>query len=267
MATEPLWKRSLGILLSAGHPMVDVTVKTIRARHSLPRRAAAIVLGVELANRPPTVRTTVDGTAGPVRVRKYPPLSPRSRWLGSLVTAAAVATVLVGVLATVIPLLRPAREVSSAQQWPAATPVFSTNAALPASTSDSKPEGTARTQLEQRVVEDRASVEALVGSWVPEVSAKKVGLVVSGTTFDYPAILAEHRHLLAVYPQALLLKSQDYQTFRLPDYWVTVVAIPFTTAAGANTWCDNMGIGPSDCLAARLTHTAGSQGNTVTRNR
>lgn len=254
MASDPLWKRSLVVLLSAGHPVVDVTVETIRARHPLPRRVAAIVLGVDLTGRPPS------------RSRNRRPASARVPRLSSLVTAAAVSMVLVGVLAMVVPLLRTTRGVSSAQQWPAATTVYATTAP-PSSTVPVTDVNAPGTELERQVVKDRSAVEALLGSWVPEVSAKKAGLVAGGTTFDEAAILAEYRQLAARYPQALLLKSGDYATFRLPGYWVTVVAIPFTNAEDANAWCDSMGIGPSDCLAARLTHTAGSQGNTVTRNR
>ncbi|MET8850709.1 hypothetical protein [Amycolatopsis sp. NPDC004625] len=247
--------------------MVDTRVGTIRAHHSLPRRAVAIVLGVDLNDRPPPARSALRGTSEPASARNHRPASVRTHRLSSLATAAAVSTVLVGVLATIASHLQPVPQIPGTQQPPLSTPLSSTNNAPSSPVPAVDNESLAKTELEQQVVNDQAEVEALLGSWVPELSAKKVGLVVSGTTFDYRTILAEYHHLVGVYPHALLLKSQDYTTFRLPDYWITVVAVPFPSAAAANGWCDSMRIGPSDCLAARLTHTPGSQGNTVTRNR
>jgi hypothetical protein len=48
-------------------------------------------------------------------------------------------------------------------------------------------------------------------------------------------------------------------------HWITVVSQRFSTTATANAWCDSENIGPSDCLAARLTHDPHLHGNTVTR--
>jgi serine/threonine-protein kinase len=175
--------------------------------------------------------------------------------------------VLVGVVTLLVPLFQSKLDVPVAQQLPDWHPTVVTAAPPTSKIPIVLTEDEAKSQLAQQVINDHFAVESLVGSWVPEVSAKKLGLVVAGTTFDYTAILAEYHRLLDVYPQALLLKSGDYKTFRYPDYWITVVASPFPSASGANGWCDTMGIGPSDCLAARLTHTAGSQGNTVSRNR
>jgi serine/threonine-protein kinase len=135
----------------------------------------------------------------------------------------------------------------------------------PVPTTGPQAEQDALAQLQGQVTADHAKVEALVGSWVPEVSAKKLGVVVGPVVYDYVQIWSDHRGLVLRYPGALLLKSGDYTTFGRSGYWITVVPQRFSTAAAANAWCDSENIGPSDCLAARLTHDPHLHGNTVTR--
>lgn len=127
-------------------------------------------------------------------------------------------------------------------------------------------EASAQQALQQLVDSDRTSVEALVGSWVPQLSSKKVGLVVNGVTFDYLAILADYQQEAAAHPGALLLKSDDYSNFLLTGFWVTVAPQQFGDPGSANSWCDSQNIDANDCFAERLTHTGDAQGNTVYRH-
>jgi serine/threonine-protein kinase len=123
----------------------------------------------------------------------------------------------------------------------------------------------ARAALQAEVDRDRSAVEALVGSWVPQLSSKKPGLVADGITYDYPAVLANFQSLKTRYPDALLLWSGDYSTFKYGDFWVTVEGAAFAAGAAANSWCDAQGIGPDDCFAKRLSHSDGYVGNTLLR--
>ncbi|UOZ07947.1 hypothetical protein [Amycolatopsis sp. WQ 127309] len=123
----------------------------------------------------------------------------------------------------------------------------------------------ARSLLQQQVDQDRAQVEQLVGSWLPQLSAKKPDMVANGVTYDYDAIWADFVTNRQQHPQALLLWSGDYSSFKYPDFWITVEAQSFGDGASANTWCDSYGINKDDCYAKRLMHTGGYTGNTLLR--
>lgn len=46
---------------------------------------------------------------------------------------------------------------------------------------------------------------------------------------------------------------------------MTIVGIPFTTAEGANAWCDSQGLDGEHCFAKYVDTTGSSEG--TTRNR
>jgi hypothetical protein len=123
----------------------------------------------------------------------------------------------------------------------------------------------AREQLELQVSMDRPAVEALVGQWVPQLSAKRPGLVVHGVTFDHLAILRDFQALQARYPEVLLLYSGEYSSYRYGDFWITVMPLPQPIGEYANAWCDGQGIGPDDCYAKLVSHTSGYQESTLYR--
>lgn len=141
----------------------------------------------------------------------------------------------------------------------------STAPTSPASSAPTPPPATPAAQLLRQQADDAPAVEALVGKWVPQVSAKSVGLVVDGVTFDEQRILADFQTIAARYPDAVLLRSEDFTSFRSPDFWVTVVPQTFAAAADANAWCDREGFAADDCFAKRLSHTEGPTGNSVPR--
>lgn len=103
------------------------------------------------------------------------------------------------------------------------------------------------------------------GVWLPQLSSKRVGMEVDGWYFDNAAILADHLALRSSYANVRLVWSGDWVTFSAQDFWVTLVAEPFTSPEGANTWCDNHGIGRDDCYAKRLSTTGPGDGNTKPR--
>jgi hypothetical protein len=119
--------------------------------------------------------------------------------------------------------------------------------------------------LGQQAAADADTVRGLAGRWVPQLSAESTGIVVDGVRYDEARILANVRALRATFPQAALLRSDDYRSFTRPGYWVVVLARPFDDAAAANAWCDRQGLDPDACFAKRLSRTGGPKGNTVTR--
>lgn len=138
-------------------------------------------------------------------------------------------------------------------------------APAPATSLAPTDEISAKRMLEDTAAEDHAQVEALTGYWVPQLSSKRLGLVVRGTTYDYQAIWADFTSLRRKYPGALLLWSGDYSSFRVKDFWVTIVPDSFGAGESANSWCDVQGIGKDDCYAKRITHTGGHAENTLLR--
>jgi serine/threonine-protein kinase len=112
---------------------------------------------------------------------------------------------------------------------------------------------------------DSSAVEGLAGSWVPQLSSKRPGLVADGQTYDAASILAEHQALQSRYPDARLVWTGDFANYRGRDFWATLVGEPMPTAAMANAWCDAQGLDGNHCYAVRLTHTGGPAGNSVMR--
>ncbi len=120
-------------------------------------------------------------------------------------------------------------------------------------------------ELRSEVDRDRSRVESVTGYWVPQLSSKRTGTVDGGIRYDDAMILDHYRGLAAQYPGTALLYSGDWPVFKGGDYWVVVVAQPFSSAAQANAWCDDQGFGADDCLAKSLSHSGGPAGTTVNR--
>ena len=144
--------------------------------------------------------------------------------------------------------------------------------ALPPSSSLSQPSQPAPSsaadpedELRRRLDGDAATVESLVGKWIPQLSSKREGDVVDGTRYDAAAVLADFNGWKERVPSSVLTRSERFTSFRGQDYWVTVAAEPFATAEAANAWCDTEGLAPGDCFAKRLSHTEGPGGNTRPR--
>jgi hypothetical protein len=127
--------------------------------------------------------------------------------------------------------------------------------------------GDALAQLDAIAAADREFVDAAVlDRWVPQISSKKPDVVLpDGSTWDAASILADHRDWRVAYPRVRLLWSGDYSTYTYPDYWVTIVAVPFATADEANAWCDANGLPLEDCYAKLVSRTAPQEGSTRLR--
>jgi hypothetical protein len=208
----------------------------------------------------------------PVGHRSAAPQSatPRSAtpWIAAsavvmIVAVLVVAGVLVlrpgaGAAPVAAPVTTPAAPTSAAPASASASPIL---ASPPSSTGFSS----STSVLDDLVAGHRFTVESTVGYWVPQVSSRKPGMTLEGHTYTASDIADEYVAISGVHPEAALLWSGDWPVFTSGDYWVTIIARPFTTAAEANAWCDVLGFGADDCFAKTLSHTGGPQGTTVHR--
>ena len=217
--------------------------------------------------------------AGPVYVPAPSPAPTRSTvpWIVAGVSiVVAVVLLAVGVLAA-----RPAVIFGAPAPTPVVTPTVTVGVPVPAVASSERDSsgstgsgstgsryagGSAAAALSAQVASDRSTVEGLVGEWVPQLSAKRDGLVADGITYDDDAILAHWSALTVRDPSAVMLFSGDWPVFNGSDFWVVVHPQGFSTAAAANAWCDAQGYAADDCYAKKLSHSGGPSGTTVTRH-
>jgi guanyl-specific ribonuclease Sa len=200
----------------------------------------------------------------------YPPRhhAPRSLLLPIAASVAVLALATTGVVVFLLPRFtsQAASPATSSSAAPAATTtsttVTTTTTETTTTTTTTPP---TEADLQQQAAADHNTVETLVGQWVPQISSKKIGLVVNGVQFGYPEIMADFQALKSRFPQAAMLNSNDYTNFSGKDFWVTVQATTFGTADEANAWCDQQGFAKDDCYASRLMHTGGPAGNSKTR--
>ncbi|MGP4054926.1 hypothetical protein ACTWP6_08910 [Mycobacterium sp. 4D054] len=106
---------------------------------------------------------------------------------------------------------------------------------------------------------------SLANRWVPQISAKKSGLVVDGRTLTSADVLRDHLELRDRYSGVLLVSSAQWTTFSSADFWVTVVGAPKLSPPEANAWCDANGLGADDCFAKFVSSLFGVDGTTVYR--
>jgi hypothetical protein len=138
---------------------------------------------------------------------------------------------------------------------------------IPEDTPTAEPLDAALAELQLIRDADRPMAEALVGQWVPQLSAKRPGMVVQGVTYDHVEILRDYRATQARYPDALLLYSGEYSSFRYDDFWITIEPLPHYDGPSANAWCDGQGIPVDDCYAKMISHTVGYDGATLLRGK
>ncbi|TSE00809.1 PQQ-binding-like beta-propeller repeat protein [Skermania sp. ID1734] len=144
-------------------------------------------------------------------------------------------------------------------------------AAAPAAPSD--PEATAMDALRAQANADRPSVQSdLADHWAAEISAKQVGLDaadVDGTPMHWTAaeILRQHLRLRMQHPEVRLVASDDWATFDLKGWWVTIAGVTFNNPDDANGWCDSHQIAADQCFAKLVSNTRGPDGTTKYRPR
>lgn len=190
---------------------------------------------------------------------------------GGVVAVAVIATAtLIGASTntgdpTAAPVYNPPGEVTVYQTAEVPTVPGQTSEPTPTPTTEPADPTDALAELQRQRDADHLDVEALVDQWVPQLSAKRPGLVANGITYDYVEILRDFRATQARYPDALLLFSGDYSSFRYGDFWITVVPRPQLDGTSTNIWCDTEGIPIDDCYAKMISHTQGYEAATELR--
>jgi len=122
------------------------------------------------------------------------------------------------------------------------------------------PNEAAQRDLNRLIEQDFATVEALEGTWVVQLSAKRPGVEADGITYQFTDVLDNHQQLRDDYG-AVLLSSNDW-VYETSDLFITIVPTPYDDAAGALDECRRLGIDRANCLAKKIT-TDRSDPNTV----
>ena len=132
------------------------------------------------------------------------------------------------------------------------------------STEDGEAPATAGEQLDAHVTDGtRIAEEQLSDQWVVQLSAKKPGLEADERTWDEEAILQEFEENQRRHPEAVMLWSGDWSSFRLADFWVTVLAEPYDSPDEALATCTNLGLDRDNCFAKKLSKSEGPEGTTA----
>lgn len=119
-------------------------------------------------------------------------------------------------------------------------------------TTESGAVGPAVLALRATADADMATVEALVGQWVPQVSQRRVGSRTGGAAMKAVEIAALHTALQQSVG-AVLLNSSDY-VFRVDNMWVSIVPEGFATADAALDRCESLPVTDQPCAARFITH-------------
>lgn len=127
---------------------------------------------------------------------------------------------------------------------------------------DNSSDTDARQELASLVEEHDQQLKSLEGKWVVQLSAKQVGTEVEGTLWSESKVLEEFRDNEAKYGDLALLKSSDWSTFRLKDYWVTVIPTGYDSPEPALKKCRDLQLDRDNCFAKLLSTSQGPEGAT-----
>ncbi|MGV0715823.1 PQQ-binding-like beta-propeller repeat protein [Mycolicibacterium sp. XJ662] len=125
--------------------------------------------------------------------------------------------------------------------------------------------------LRAQVDADRPFVQSrLSDRWVAQLSSKRPGLVapdVDGRVLTWTPceILQQHLRMRGQYPEVRLAWSDEWRTFDLAGWWVTVAGVTFPGPNEANGWCDARAIPVDECYAKVVSNTRDSRGSTKYR--
>lgn len=159
-----------------------------------------------------------------------------------------------------------------------------TEATTPAE-AEALPSAAARSALDERATAGRRQVAVLVGSWVPQVSSKCVGVDADlGTdylpdggvdTYDltvqqllaFTIAMENNYGAITVHPRDIG-SSPNKPTSGACEgrlLYMSLAPEPFRSAAAANRWCDDRGIPWGEC-AARYVANPGAESDLVLRD-
>lgn len=120
-------------------------------------------------------------------------------------------------------------------------------------------------QLRAYARNDHAYVSRyLTDMWLPQLSAKRVGLEAEGVVWDNEQILEEHLAIRDEYPDARLLWSGDWKTFDGRNFWITIVGLTSPDYTDVLAWCSDQGFDRDHCIAKIVSNSRGPSGTTKT---
>lgn len=159
-------------------------------------------------------------------------------------------------------------ESSELPTTPASAPVTASRPVLPANTDS---ETVSLDALREQAAADRPLITSdIADRWVPQISSKRVGLAapdVDGRMVHWTAteILNQHLRMRLMYPNVRLAWSDEWRSFDLAGWWVTLTGITSGDPDTANRWCDSKGIAADECFAKLVSNTRDSTGTTKYR--
>lgn len=181
--------------------------------------------------------------------------SPRS---ATPATSAAAAVVPTGVAATGSAAPTEAPSVTTTPILPPLTVLAEPTTSLAAPTTivlttiaQLDPVAAASAELQRLIAFDRPSADSLVGQYVPQLSAKYVGLVYSGITYGPVEILADHVNQRRAYGAILVDSSAfafEFDGGPMIGWYLSIVPVPYPTKEAATQWCTDHGLGNDDCF-------------------
>lgn len=132
-------------------------------------------------------------------------------------------------------------------------------------------DGDALAALRVQVDSDRPYVQSdLADRWAAQLSAKRPGLVATEVdgrvvTWTPCEILRQHLRMRLQYPEVRLVWSDEWRTFDLEGWWVTIAGLTFGDPDAANGWCDQRSIAVDQCFAKIISNSRDSSGTTKYR--
>lgn len=226
------------------------------------------------ANSGPLFQTPWPVT-GPTAIAQ-PPVAQERNSVVPLVIIGVVAVLLLGTIGIVVGLMssrNPGQNISAPTTVTvaapgSAAPVIVSTAPMPTTVTttaaaSADPEVAATQQLRQLAGSDHPYVAAvLADAWVPQLSAKRPGVVDQGVVWTNSLALQEHLRFRQQY-NAKLLWSGEWSTFDGTNFWITVVPLTFNEASGALAWCRGQGFDRDHCIAKVISTSRPSAGSTA----
>ena len=130
-----------------------------------------------------------------------------------------------------------------------------TDTTTAASTIPADPVQAASDQLQAFVAQDRPTADTLVGTWVVQLSAKRVGLEADGIVYGPVEILADHATLRSTYG-AILVDAGAFQFQSggspMTGWFLTIVPHSYASKDEAIVFCSDHGLGSNLCLARQF---------------
>lgn len=114
------------------------------------------------------------------------------------------------------------------------------------------PEAQAQSNLARDLFLDRSKVDALVGKWVAQLSAKRLGTEDDGIVYKFSDIYALHERLRSKF-NALLLDSAAF-AFDSNDLYVNIAPHGFDNPDDALAFCRFNKLTNNYCFARLITH-------------